>query len=191
MKVVLASSSPRRKEILQQIGCSFTVVASQVEEDNRLEVAPCQLVILHAKSKALAARDKVDSDTVIIGADTVVVFAGQVFGKPSGVQEAKQMLMALSGRQHEVITGVAVVKCSTGEMWTDYSVTQVKFSVLSESEIDCYIASGEPMDKAGAYGIQGRGSLLVESINGCYFNVVGLPVSKLYGILKKAGVFLV
>lgn len=191
MKVVLASSSPRRREILQQIGCDFTVVTSHVEEDNRLEVTPCQLVTLHAQSKALAVKAKVDSDTVVIGADTVVVFAGQIFGKPSSVQEAKQMLMTLSGKQHEVITGVAVVNCSTNEMWTDYSVTQVNFSVLSEGEIDRYIATGEPMDKAGAYGIQGRGSLFVDSINGCYFNVVGLPVFKLCGILKKAGVFLV
>lgn len=190
MKIVLASASLRRQELLQQIGCAFEVFPSAVQEDNTLNLSPDELVVAHAKAKAMDVAARSLDGTLVIGADTLVVLNGQVFGKPRSQTEAKSMLNALSGQEHKVITGLAVIQCNAGHIWTDFSVTQVKFGHLSQEEIDRYVASGEPMDKAGAYGIQEKGALFVESIHGCYFNVVGLPIYKLAKILKKAGVFL-
>jgi septum formation protein len=186
MTVILASASPRRRELLEQVGCDFVVMNSTIVEDNAQDLPPHQLATLQAKDKALNVFAKVQTHDVVIGADTIVVLDGQVYGKPVDENDARCMLTALSGRQHQVITGIAVV---TGDkIWTDFVVTNVKFGGIKAREIESYLTSGEPMDKAGAYAIQGRGALFVESISGCYANVVGLPLNKLSNLLKKAGV---
>lgn len=187
MAIILASASPRRSELLNQIGCNFAVITSDVIENNHQGIPPKQLVIAHAKAKALAVAAKASSDDVIIGADTIVVLDGKVFGKPNDVQDAKKILRILSGREHQVITGIALVRGK--QVLVDYSITLVKMAEMSDKNIDKYIASGEPMDKAGAYAIQGKGAIFVESITGCYSNVVGLPLSKLAKLLDKVGVY--
>lgn len=188
VKIVLASASPRRKELLEQVGCNFSVVTSEVVEDNGLALPACELARLQAKEKALDVAGKLEMHSVVIGADTIVVLDDRVFGKPENEKCAYQMLRSLSGREHEVITGVAVVY--QNNLWVEHVVTKVYIKMLTDEEIYRYIATGEPMDKAGAYGIQGRGALLVEKIAGCYTNVVGLPLQCLSQMLLKAGVTL-
>ncbi len=186
MKIVLASASPRRRELLEQIGCPFVTAVSEVEEDNDRNLPPEAIATGHALAKARDVASGLTSDTVVIGADTIVVLDGVVFGKPRDAVEAANMLEKLSGRRHQVMTGVAVVK--DGRELCACPVTQVKMKRLSAAQIAAYIASGEPFDKAGAYGIQGLGALLVEKIDGCYFNVVGLPLQKLADLLQEVGV---
>lgn len=188
MKIILASASPRRQELLRQIGCTFKVVTSEVEEDNSLPVPPIQLALCHAEAKAVAAMPLVDKGDLIIAADTIVVLDGQVFGKPQNENMARQMLTRLSARDHEVITGIAII---IGEkIITDYCITRVKMTTISAEEIERYIASGEPSDKAGAYAIQGKGAVFISEIHGCYYNVVGLPLHTLASLLKREGVHL-
>lgn len=186
MTIILASASPRRRELLVQAGCDFVVVNSAVIEDNTLDLPPEELAMLLAKDKAADVFSKVEKQDVVIGADTIVVLDGQVYGKPVDTKDARRMLTSLSGREHQVITGIAVV--TEGNTWTDFVVTRVKMEDSKAEQIEAYLATGEPMDKAGAYAIQGMGALLVESISGCYTNVVGLPLNKLSSVLKKAGV---
>jgi len=188
MAIILASASPRRQELLRQIGCDFTVMISDIIEDNNQDLVAQDLAVLQAKNKAVDVASKVTSDDVVIGADTIVVLDGKVYGKPIDINDARQILIKLSGRQHQVITGIAVTHA--GKVWTDYVVTSVRMGNITLEQIENYIATGEPMDKAGAYAIQGIGALLVENINGCYSNVVGLPLNKLSAILRKAGVTL-
>ena len=188
MGIILASASPRRQELLRQIACDFTVTVSDIVEDNQQDLLPQQLAVFHAKAKAVDISLKSGADDVIIGADTIVVLDGKVYGKPININDARSILTHLSGKQHQVITGIAVAK--SGKVWTDFVVTTVKIGKLGSEEIENYLATGEPMDKAGAYGIQGIGALLVEEIHGCYNNVVGLPLRKLSDVLKKAGVHL-
>jgi septum formation protein len=186
MTIILASASPRRRDLLVQVGCDFAVMTSSIIEDNTLALPPHELAVLQAKEKALDVFSKVQSHDVVIGADTIVVLDGQVYGKPVDKWDARRMLTALAGKEHQVITGIAV---ATGnKVWTDFVVTNVKIGDIKAEEIESYLATGEPMDKAGAYGIQGVGALFVESISGCYANVVGLPLNKLSDVLKKAGV---
>lgn len=189
-KIVLASSSPRRQELLRQIGIPFVVQVSTFEEDNSLNLIPQELTVWQAKQKAFnvfyeCLQQNHPAD-LIIGADTVVVLNGEVFGKPNDETEAKAMLTRLAGREHQVITGVAVVK--NGKVSTDFSETQVWFRPLSQEEIEQYVATGEPLDKAGAYAIQGIGALLVEKISGSYDNVVGLPLNTLAKCCHNVGV---
>ncbi len=186
MTMILASQSPRRMELLKQVGCKFKVLISKVKEDNEKALPPIELAIHHAREKALDVAAQVSSNEVVIGADTIVLLDGKVFGKPSGAEDARYMLKCLAGRQHEVITGVAVVKGET--IYTDYQVTKVCIRQLSDEEIERYIATGESFDKAGAYAIQGVGTLLVEGIVGCYSNVVGLPLITLSKLLSKVGI---
>ncbi len=186
MTIILASASPRRKQLLDQIGCSYTIAVSDIIEDNAVDMIPADLAIMQAKAKALAVLNCSDVDAIVIGADTIVVLDGQVFGKPVDIDDARYMLTALSGREHQVITGVAVA--TKDQLWTDYMMTNVSIRHLTTAEIDCYIATGEPMDKAGAYAIQGIGALLVASIQGCYTNVVGLPLVTLSRLMARAGV---
>ncbi len=186
MTIILASASPRRKQLLDQIGCSYTIAVSDIIEDNAVDMIPADLAIMQAKAKALAVLDCSDADNIVIGADTIVVLDGQVFGKPVDINDARCMLTALSGRDHQVITGVAVA--TRDQLWTDYTMTTVSIRHLTTAEIDSYIATGEPMDKAGAYAIQGIGALLVTSIQGCYTNVVGLPLVTLNRLMAQAGV---
>lgn len=188
MAIILASASPRRQELLRQVGCDFSVVISDIIEDNNQDVLPQELVMLQAKEKAIDVAAKVSKNDVVIGADTIVVFNGKVYGKPVDIDDARQILASLSGNEHQVITGIAVA--ASGRIWTDFVITTVKFSPISSEEIEKYLETGEPMDKAGAYGIQGIGALMVEGIQGCYNNVVGLPLNKLSDVLKKAGVTL-
>jgi septum formation protein len=183
MAIVLASSSPRREKLLRKIGCDFKVMISDIIEDNAKNIPPVQLAVFHARAKALDVAAKNEPDDVVIGADTIVVMEGQVYGKPVDKTDACRMLGELAGKVHEVITGVALA--AKGQVWTDYSITQVKIRQLTVSEIEKYVATGEPLDKAGAYAIQGMGALLVEGITGCYTNVVGLPLVTLDNLLRR------
>ncbi len=172
--LILASQSPRRRELLKYITEEFKAVAADADETLPDGVTPQEAVLYLSKIKAAPFRS--DTDTVI-GADTVVAVDGAILGKPQDARDAAQMLRLLSGREHSVFTGVTLLK---GEKELSFfTETKVTFFPLSDAEIEKYIATGEPMDKAGAYGIQGYGSLLVEKIDGDYFNVVGLPISKL------------
>lgn len=177
--LILASKSPRRQELLKYITTDFTVKSAYVDETLPKGISPSQAVIYLSSIKAEPFRN--DEDTVI-GADTVVALGKTILGKPSDEDDARRMLKMLSGKTHSVFTGVTVIK---GQVSDSFAVeTKVKFYDLSNKEIDDYVKTGEPLDKAGAYGIQGYGSLLVEEIKGDYFNVVGLPVSKLNKILN-------
>ncbi len=175
MNVVLASASPRRRELLQKAGVEFTVKVSDAEEHIAPDTPPHEAVMSLARQKAQAVA-KVCPDDLVIGADTVVVYDGAILGKPADEADAARMLRMLSGKTHEVFTGVCLI-CA-GKAETFYARTQVTFYPLTQPEIEAYIATGEPMDKAGAYGIQGRGCTLVSGICGDYFNVVGLPVAE-------------
>ena len=185
MAMILASQSPRRRELLGQMGFSFTVRPAKGEELPHPELTPAQLVEELARQKALEVSAEAEADDVVVAADTVVAIDGKVLGKPHDKVHAAQMLSALSGREHTVYTGVAVKRGET--LLVEHEATQVRFRPLTEREIDLYIQTGEPMDKAGSYGIQGYGALLVEGIRGDYFNVVGLPVCRLGRMLAQVG----
>lgn len=185
MAMILASQSPRRRELLGQMGFSFTVRPAKGEELAHPELTPAQLVEELARQKALEVSAEAEADDVVVAADTVVAIDGVVLGKPHDKVHAAQMLSALSGREHTVYTGVAVKRGET--LLVEHEATQVRFRPLTEREIDLYIQTGEPMDKAGSYGIQGYGALLVEGIRGDYFNVVGLPICRLGRMLAQVG----
>lgn len=185
MAMILASQSPRRRELLGQMGFSFTVRPAKGEELPHPELTPAQLVEELARQKALEVSAEAASDDVVMAADTVVAIDGVVLGKPRDKAHAAEMLSALSGREHTVYTGVAVKRGET--LLVEHEATQVRFRPLTEREIDLYIQTGEPMDKAGSYGIQGYGALLVEGIRGDYFNVVGLPICRLGRMLAQVG----
>ena len=179
----LASGSPRRHELMDQVGMLHTVVASTYEEENDASsMSVADMVEAQALGKARCALG-VPEDGIIIGADTIVVRDGEILGKPQTEEEAADMLRSLSGRQHSVLTGVAIKRGDKERVF--HVTTRVIFRKLRPAEIEGYIASGEPMDKAGAYGIQGIGALWVEGIEGSYTNVVGLPVEKLYEELMQ------
>lgn len=185
MAMILASQSPRRRELLGQMGFSFTVRPAKGEELPHPELTPAQLVEELARQKALEVSAEAASDDVVVAADTVVAIDGKVLGKPHDKVHAAQMLSALSGREHTVYTGVAVRRGET--LLVEHEATFVRFRPLTQREIDLYIQTGEPMDKAGSYGIQGYGALLVEGIRGDYFNVVGLPICRLGRMLAQVG----
>lgn len=187
MDIILASQSPRRRQLLEQMGFTdFIVRPAQGEELADPSLDPGALVEALSRQKALEISAAAKGDDLIIAADTVVAVDGQVLGKPHSTQQAHEMLSALSGREHTVYTGVTV--CRGDHLLTQHEATAVRFRPLTDQEIDAYIATGEPMDKAGSYGIQGRGALLVEGISGDYFNVVGLPVCRLGRMLTQFGV---
>ena len=181
MNLILASASPRRREILQTAGLAFTVRVSETDETIPSGMPPHEAVQYLAKQKAVAAAAN-SPDDVVIGADTVVALDGEILGKPRDAADAARMLHLLSGKTHDVYTGVCLANAGRAE--TFYVCTRVTFYPMTDEQIADYIATGEPMDKAGAYGIQGRGCTLVESIRGDYFNVVGLPIAALYRKLK-------
>lgn len=189
MNILLASASPRRRQLLEQVGLRFSVQVSEVPEVINSRLTPAEAAVSLAADKAAAVAGCAALPSVVIGADTIVVFENQIFGKPADAAAAKGMLSRLSGQQHKVITGIAVA--ANGELYTDYVETLVQFRHLTASEIDRYIATGEPMDKAGAYAIQGLGALFVERIEGCYANVVGLPLVALSRLLLQVGVRLI
>ena len=179
--LVLASQSPRRAEILRQAGIPFVVRAVGVDETPIPGERPEECVRRLAEWKALAA--PAGPGEIVLGADTTVVIDGEMLGKPAGAADARRMLAALSGRRHEVLTGICLR--SAGGLVRDWASTAVWFAPMSAREIDEYAASGEPMDKAGAYAIQGLASKFIEKIEGCYFNVVGLPVALVYRHLRN------
>jgi septum formation protein len=182
---ILASGSPRRKELLLQSHFSFSIETSNVEEIVDERQSPAEVVQQLALQKAKDVWSKNDQ-AIVLGADTVVAFHGDILGKPSDEQEARTMLQKLSGHTHSVYTGVAI--CSSHEMETFYEKTDVEFYSLSEEEITMYIRSGEPFDKAGSYGIQGFGAFLVKRIVGDYFTVVGLPLARTIRELRRRGI---
>jgi septum formation protein len=183
--LVLASGSPRRKELLAQLNYRFVVASNFVSEEVEENVSPDQFVVLLAKRKAEHAA-KVYQDSTVIAADTVVVLNQTILEKPSSKEEATEMLTKLSGKIHYVYTGVAIVK--NNETTSFFEKTEVEFWKLSEEEIQTYIKTGESFDKAGGYGIQGKGATLVKKINGDYYTVVGLPIARLSRELKKLGI---
>lgn len=200
---MLASASPRRVELLNNLGLDFLTIASTVGEDFERALSPSQIVIELALRKAKAVsenlqgqRNGVDAAAgerfIIIGADTIVVKDHVVLGKPVSSEEAREMLSFLSGKAHEVYTGVALIPLQIGmavvQPMTSRVVSQVRFRKLGRLEIDAYVATGEPMDKAGAYALQGTGAALVESVQGCYTNIIGLPIPELVSMLRKLGV---
>lgn len=183
LKIVLASSSPRRKHLLEQIGLDFKVHTPSWDEVDTVS-NPRLRVMENALRKAQSVMDEVDAD-IIIGADTVVYIDGTILGKPNDRQDAFRMLQKLSGKVHRVFTGLAVLSRGSGTPVVRSEMTLVHFKHLTDDEINAYIESGEPMDKAGGYGVQGLGAVFVDRIIGNYDNVVGLPVSLLYDILRE------
>ena len=187
MNIILASQSPRRKELLGRMGIrDFETISPNVDESVFHGLPPEELVRRLSAEKAAAVAGRAGEDAIVIAADTVVALEGAVLGKPADELDAFKMLSALSGVRHQVYTGVTV--CRGGEKQTAYEVTDVTFRELSEEEIEHYIATGEPMDKAGAYGIQGYGALLIQGISGDYYNVMGLPVCRLGQMLRRVDV---
>lgn len=184
MKIILASSSPRRKEILENANVKFDIIKSEIDEvilDNEL---PSQVVMRLAFEKCIDIAVK-HRESLVIGADTVVVLDDIILGKPKDIDEAIAMITQLSGKTHQVITGISLINLSANKKIIDYVVSNVKFKDLSAKDIKDYIQTNESLDKAGAYGIQGYGALLVEEIQGDYFNIVGLPISRLSDLLKQ------
>jgi septum formation protein len=181
--LVLASASPRRRELLKQVGFSFEVHPAHIPEEPRPGEEPVAYVTRLAREKAQAVYDVLgDPRAVVLGADTTVTLDEHILGKPDAAADAARMLRLLSGRTHRVITGVAVVSAEGTEAAAE--VTAVSFRTLSEEEIAAYVATGEPMDKAGAYAIQGRAARWIPRIEGCYFNVVGLPIARVCAMLE-------
>jgi septum formation protein len=186
MQVILASASPRRLALLQQIGIEATVCPADFDEVSGSAVQAEDVVLANAVGKCQAVV-KIKGDSLpVIAADTVVVAEGVILGKPQDAGDAFEMLKQLSGKTHKVLTGIAV--SYAGEMLAEVCETKVVFRELFDEEIKNYVATGEPLDKAGAYGIQGKGAVLVEKIDGCYNNVVGLPLTRMQLILAKLGV---
>ena len=185
MKLILASSSPRRAEILRDAGMSFTVMSSAVDETPIPGESPNEYVhrLACAKAGLVAARSV--GPAIVIGADTVVVLDGQIIGKPRSAEDARRTLQLLSGHTHSVVTGVMLIRLPDAERRGFVETTQVQFSAISPEEITRYLATDEPYDKAGAYAIQGRAGRYISRIEGCYFNVVGMPLARLWQELTE------
>ena len=184
--MVLASASPRRRELLRSLCPEFIVMPSEIDE-TLPPGPPAAAAERLALDKARAVAARVGAG-VVLGADTIVVVGGEVLGKPATVEDARRMLKQLRARQHEVITGVAVVEAPSGRSETTAVVSRVRMADYGETEIEAYLASGEPFDKAGAYAIQGRGSALVAGLDGSFTNVVGLPLAETARLLGAFGV---
>lgn len=194
-KVILASHSPRRAHLLEQIGIPFTVMGSDVSEDMDVPTDPKAHVLTLSRRKAQWAAERI-REGVVLGVDTIVVLDGCILGKPDDAETAACMLRRLSGRWHRVFSGITLIYVNNlpkadnpleVQSRSDFSVTRVKMRTISEAEIVRYVATGEPLDKAGAYGIQGKGAVFVERIEGCFYNVVGLPLSRLVRMLDGGG----
>jgi septum formation protein len=182
--LILASASPRRADLLRAADIRFVVETADVDEAPGAGEAPDGYVLRVARDKAFAV-DRRKPGNLVLAADTTVVIAGEILGKPVDDEDARMMLKSLSGRVHDVLTGV--VLCENGREWAAVVKTEVRFLPLTDSEINWYIASGEPHDKAGAYAIQGRASRFIDRIDGSYSNVVGLPVATVCDLLRRAG----
>lgn len=180
--IILASASPRRKEILELADLKFDVMPSDAQEITT-KTAPNEVVMELASIKAKDIYKKSEKQSMIVGADTVVAYQGQILGKPSDKADAKRMLTMLSGQTHEVYTGVCVIE--DGKTKTFYEETKVTFYEISDEQIDRYIKTGEPMDKAGSYGIQGKAAVFIKGIEGDYYNVVGFPIARFLQEITK------
>jgi septum formation protein len=190
MRLILASASPRRAEILTDAGISFDIMPVHVDEtplaDESAE-AMCRRLADHKAQEAAERLATLQEPAVVIAADTTVEIDGHILGKPASRDDAREMLRRLSGKTHRVLTAIALIRLPDGMKQADLESTSVRFSPLSADEIDEYVATGEPMDKAGGYAIQGRAGRYIERIEGCYFNVVGLPLARLYRNLRELG----
>ena len=190
MKIILASSSPRRSEILRAAGIAFEIRATQIEETALPGETARLMVSRLAQAKARAAAQQIDVGTrecIIVGADTTVELGGEILGKPRDSAHAREMLVRLSGRTHHVLTAIFLLRLPGGATQVAVENSAVSFAPLSEKEIDSYVATGEPLGKAGGYAIQGRAGRYISKIEGCYFNVVGLPLARLYALLGELG----
>lgn len=187
MKLILASASPRRAEVLRAAGIAFEVLPADVDESPQPSEGPGELVARLAEAKARSAAARAASPAILVGADTAVVMDAKTLGKPASADDARRMLRLLSGRTHSVITGLALVRLPGGESRREQETTRVTFAPLTDREIEDYVASGEPFDKAGAYAIQGLGGRFVTRVEGCYSNVVGMPLARLYRMLREFG----
>ncbi|MEQ8200916.1 MAG: nucleoside triphosphate pyrophosphatase [Syntrophomonadaceae bacterium] len=185
-KIILASESPRRQSLLQQLGVEFTISPANIAEDLSKSISPEQLVRGIAWQKARQVLQGLP-DGIVIAADTVISWEGRVTGKPIDRDDAHAMLCQLSGRSHQVLTGLCVAEAGDGVPELAVECTNVYFRTLTDEDIENYLSHGEWIDKAGAYAIQGRGALLVERIEGCFFNVVGLPLNRLNMMLRSKG----
>lgn len=183
MDIILASASPRRKEILENTNIKLRIIKSEIDEVVFENELPCQVAMRLALEKSMDIATK-HTSSLVIGADTIVVLDNMILGKPKDEEDAINMLSRLSNREHQVITGISLLNLDANKKIIDYVVSNVKFKDLSEDDIKDYINTKESLDKAGAYGIQGYGALLVEKIEGDYFNIVGLPISKVSDLLK-------
>jgi septum formation protein len=189
MKLILASASPRRAEILSDAGIIFQSLPVNVDETPRAGESAESMCRRLAEEKAQAALKRLpkSGEVIVVAADTTVEIDGEILGKPASAEDARQMLRRLSGKTHHVLTALALIRLPDGAARSDLESTAVRFAALSAQEIDEYVATGEPMDKAGAYAIQGRAGRFIERVEGCYFNVVGLPLARLYRNLKELG----
>jgi septum formation protein len=187
MKLILASSSPRRAEILANAGLPFSVLSSAVDESPYPGEAPAALVQRLANAKADLVTARTVGPAIILAADTVVVLDDKILGKPNSIEDARHMLQQLSGRTHSVLTGVALIRLPDGERRQFIESTLVHFRPITEEELSSYLATQEPYDKAGAYAIQGQAGRYIPRIEGCYFNVVGLPLSRVLAELRALG----
>ncbi|MDO8593072.1 MAG: nucleoside triphosphate pyrophosphatase [bacterium] len=185
-KIVLASKSPRRKRLLEQIGLEFEIVDSNYDEDSVTISDPVELVKFLALKKAQAVAANYD-DAVVVGADTFTILDNSFIGKPKDQADAKIILKNFSGREHKVITGLAIIDTKNGNIINLAGEAMVKFRILDDQEIEDYIATGEPLNAAGGYNMNDHGATLIESVSGDYFVIVGFPLSKLYVELRKMG----
>jgi septum formation protein len=187
-KIILPSSSPRRKELLEKLGLRFEVIPSLIDEIPLPDESPANFVLRASTEKALSVCRNLDSDSVVIGADTIVVIDGEILGKPKDEEEAITMLGKIAGKEHRVITGFSIVKPEAEILYRKFVESEVKIKTLAPWEIEGYIKTGEPMDKAGAYGAQGIGAFMIEEIHGSYTNIVGLPLAQVIEVLTRLGV---
>ncbi|HTC62524.1 MAG TPA: Maf family protein [Candidatus Saccharimonadales bacterium] len=190
MKIILASSSPRRAEILRDAGIPFRVCATQIDESPLPHESAHTMVSRLAEAKARAAASLLnidDGECIVIGADTTVELSGEILGKPDDSAHTREMLAKLSGRTHRVLTGIFLLRISGNATRAAVEISTVTFAPLSKIEIATYASSGEPMGKAGGYAIQGLAGRFIPRIEGCYFNVVGLPLARLYALLRELG----
>lgn len=190
MKLILASASPRRAEILRDAGFSFELAQANIDEARLAGETARAMTRRLAEAKARAVAERLDAapeQAIVIGADTTVEVQGRLLGKPGSAKAARQMLLRLSGKTHRVVTSVVLLRLSDHARMIATESTRVRFAPMSPNEIAAYVSTGEPMDKAGAYAVQGIGGRFIERIDGCYFNVVGLPLARLYRMLVRLG----
>lgn len=187
-KIVLASISPRRKALLKSIGLDFDIIPSNIDENIEGKTFSYEIIETIALEKAVNVSEKIDCPAIIIAADTVVVIDDNILGKPKDQEDAEKMLKMLSGRVHNVVTSIAIIDTETNHSEVESVTSEVEFKELSYSEIKNYINSQESLDKAGAYGVQGKASIFIKSVKGCYNNVVGISTYKLAQMLNKFGI---